>query len=66
VSDQHHARARADMPKIRDVQQEFIAGLILDPTMKDWDQSLKVNFFRVLHQQLYVHVLEFHGGMSLL
>jgi hypothetical protein len=54
------------MPIIRDVQQEFIAGLILDPTMKDWNQSLQVNLFRVLNQQFYVHVLEFHGGMSLL
>ena len=49
------------MAIIRNVQQKLTAGLILDPTMKDRNQSLEVDFLRILHEELYVDVLKFHG-----
>jgi len=45
---------------IRNIQQKFFAGLILDPAMKDRDLSFEVNIFRILHQELHVDVLKFH------
>ena len=60
VSDQNHSRARTDVTVIRNIQQEFVAGLILDSAMKDRNQSFEFNFLRIFHEELYVDVLKFH------
>jgi hypothetical protein len=50
-----------DVPIVRDIQQEFAGGLILNPVVKDWNQVREVKFLRILHEELYVNVLKFHG-----
>jgi hypothetical protein len=61
VAYQNHSRTGMDVPIVRDIQQEFAGGLILNPVVKDWNQVREVKFLRILHEELYVNVLKFHG-----
>ena len=61
MPDQNYARSRRDVTVIRDVQQKFARALILNPGMEDRHQRLEVDFLGIVHEQLHIDVLKFHG-----
>jgi hypothetical protein len=58
--DQNDAGARGNMGVVRDVNQQLIAVLVFDPTVKYGDERFEVHFFRILDEELHIHMLEVH------
>jgi hypothetical protein len=51
------------MPVIGDIEQQFLANLTLNPSVKHRNQWLEVDSVGVLEEKLHVDVLKFHVGI---
>src|SRR5262245_6668177 len=57
MSDQDNARAVVYMPVVRNVQQQLLTDLVLNPTVKDVHHCIEIQLFWILQQQLHLDVL---------
>ena len=65
VSNQDDSRPCGNVGVIGNVDQQLIAVLTFNPTVKDRDQRLEIGILGILYEEFHIHVLKLHAQGSL-